>query len=137
MRISNTIGVTFMYVAVPAQDGALRIAVPMSDIRSKVNDIRAQLLTAVTVAFLPAMILAAMYMDPSQREEAAAWTRGLADAMYPDETAGYAGFITDEGERGARRAYPPATLARLQEVKRRYDPDNLFHLNHNIPPAEG
>ena len=78
--------------------------------------------------------VAAMYMDPSQREEAAAWTRGLADAMYPDETAGYAGFITDEGERGARRAYPPATLARLQEVKRRYDPDNLFHLNHNVVP---
>src|SRR5690606_22075045 len=78
--------------------------------------------------------VAAMYMDPSQREEAAAWTRGLADAMYPDETAGYAGFITDEGEEGARRAYPPATLARLQEVEHRYDPDNLVHLNPNDAP---
>jgi two-component system, OmpR family, phosphate regulon sensor histidine kinase PhoR len=59
MRTSNTIGVTFMYVAVPAPNGALRIAVAVSNIHSKVNDIRAQLLTAVTIAFLPAMILAA------------------------------------------------------------------------------
>lgn len=59
MRMSNTMHTMFMYVAVPAPDGAFRIAVPMSDIQSKVNDIRAQLLTAVTIAFLPAMFLAA------------------------------------------------------------------------------
>ena len=59
VRTSNTMGTMFMYVAVPAQRGAFRIAVPLSDIRAKVNDIRAQLLTAVTAAFLPAMILAA------------------------------------------------------------------------------
>ena len=33
------------------------------------------------------------------------------------------------------RFYPGATWERLREVKRRYDPENLFHLNHNIPPA--
>ena len=59
MRLSNTMGLMFMYVAVPAPDGAFRIAVPVSDIRSRVNEIRTQLLTAVTVAFLPAMFLAA------------------------------------------------------------------------------
>ncbi len=32
--------------------------------------------------------------------------------------------------------YPGATCERLREVKRRYDPENLFHLNHNIPPAD-
>jgi len=78
--------------------------------------------------------VAAMYMDPAQREEIVSWTRELADSLYPGGTAGYAGFITDEGDRAAHRAYPPATLARLQEIKRRYDPDNLFHLNHNISP---
>jgi FAD/FMN-containing dehydrogenase len=34
-------------------------------------------------------------------------------------------------------AYPPATLARLREVKRRYDPDNLFRRNINVAPADG
>ena len=39
----------------------------------------------------------------------------------------------DESERVAD-AYGP-NLGRLLELKRRYDPDNLFRLNHNIDPA--
>jgi FAD/FMN-containing dehydrogenase len=35
----------------------------------------------------------------------------------------------------ATGAYPGSTWDRLVEVKRRYDPDNLFRRNHNIPPA--
>ena len=52
-----------------------------------------------------------------------------------DESAAYVGFLADEGENGVRRAYPPATLKRLTDVKRRYDPDNLFRLNLNVAPA--
>ena len=59
--ISNTIGVMFMYVAVPAGEGALRLAVPLKDIKTAVNNIRKQLLAAVALAFLPAMILAAFF----------------------------------------------------------------------------
>jgi hypothetical protein len=33
-------------------------------------------------------------------------------------------------------AYPPVTRARLAEVKRAYDPDNVFALNLNVAPAE-
>lgn len=61
LRTSNTIGVMFMYVAVPTRDGALRLAVPLKDIKTAVNDIRKQLLAAVALAFLPAMILAAYF----------------------------------------------------------------------------
>ena len=32
-------------------------------------------------------------------------------------------------------AYPAATWERLRQVKRKYDPDNLFHRNQNVPPA--
>jgi FAD/FMN-containing dehydrogenase len=44
-------------------------------------------------------------------------------------------FLEDEGEARVRQAYPDGTWERLAEVKRRYDPTNLFRLNQNIPPA--
>jgi FAD/FMN-containing dehydrogenase len=44
-------------------------------------------------------------------------------------------FLADEGEARSRGAYPGGTYERLAEIKRRYDPDNLFRLNQNIPPA--
>jgi FAD/FMN-containing dehydrogenase len=47
----------------------------------------------------------------------------------------YVNTLMDEGEAGVRRAYNDAKLARLAQVKRRYDPDNVFHLNANVRPA--
>ena len=41
----------------------------------------------------------------------------------------------DEGEEQIRYAYGGAKYERLKALKRRYDPDNLFRLNNNIPPA--
>ena len=70
------------------------------------------------------------------RAEHEAWAAAMAEALSGGVTTpAYAGFIGDEGENGVRRAYPPATLKRLAQVKRRYDPDNLFHRNLNIAPA--
>jgi FAD/FMN-containing dehydrogenase len=45
--------------------------------------------------------------------------------------------LGEEGETSLRNAYPGATWERLSEVKARYDPGNLFQLNHNIPPKNG
>ena len=39
------------------------------------------------------------------------------------------------GASGVRRAYSEAKRARLTAVKDAYDPDNVFHLNHNIAPT--
>jgi FAD/FMN-containing dehydrogenase len=44
-------------------------------------------------------------------------------------------FLGDEGESRVREAYSKSTFAKLQAVKRRLDPDNVFRLNQNIPPA--
>jgi FAD/FMN-containing dehydrogenase len=76
-------------------------------------------------------------MDPRAETQAdhEAWAAELATALA-DGTAerAYLGFVGDEGQEGVRRAYPPATLERLARAKRRYDPDNLFHLNLNVVP---
>jgi FAD/FMN-containing dehydrogenase len=63
--------------------------------------------------------------------------RGLWDALLP-HARGVGAYINTFVELDADRikaTYGPAKYARLAEIKRRYDPDNLFHLNANIKPA--
>jgi FAD/FMN-containing dehydrogenase len=47
----------------------------------------------------------------------------------------YVNFVGSEGEDRIKAAYPPETYERLVALKNRYDPDNLFRLNHNIKPV--
>ena len=79
----------------------------------------------------------AMYAQPEDRAEHEAWVAGLASELSQGDPAGYAGFLGDEGEARVRAAYPGATWERLAEVKAAYDPENLFRLNQNVPPAAG
>jgi FAD/FMN-containing dehydrogenase len=75
------------------------------------------------------------WTDPADDEAGLAWTRGLFEEIAPHATGGtYVNFLSDEGPERVQDAYPPAVWSRLVEVKRRYDPDNLFRLNQNIPP---
>jgi two-component system, OmpR family, phosphate regulon sensor histidine kinase PhoR len=59
-RLSATLGVPFLYVAVPVTGGAIRVAVPLSEIDSQVARIRLKILGATALAFLPAILLAAL-----------------------------------------------------------------------------
>jgi FAD/FMN-containing dehydrogenase len=77
--------------------------------------------------------VAAMYVDPSERDTHEAWGDELAKALGKDGV-GYVGFLGDEDAETLREAYPNGAWDRLRELKGRYDPGNLFHLNHNIPP---
>jgi FAD/FMN-containing dehydrogenase len=80
--------------------------------------------------------VAAMYQNPADGPEHEAWASSLVTALSDGTPArAYVGFVGDEGDEGVRRAYPPATLERLAEVKRQYDPDNVFRLNVNVSPA--
>ena len=81
--------------------------------------------------------LAAMYADPAEKDTHDGWVAGLADSLDGNGAGGYTGFLGNEDGETVRAAYPGATWDRLREVKRRYDPDNLFRLNQNIPPADG
>jgi FAD/FMN-containing dehydrogenase len=51
--------------------------------------------------------------------------------------AAYVGFLGTDGDDALHAAYAPATLARLADVKRRYDPGNLFRSNVNVRPGLG
>jgi FAD/FMN-containing dehydrogenase len=79
--------------------------------------------------------VAAMYTSPEERPEHEAWVTGLVNELSQGDPAGYAGFLGDEGEARVRAAYPGSTWERLAQVKAAYDPENLFRLNQNVPPA--
>lgn len=65
-----------------------------------------------------------------------AWVTGFAAALRQGgDTGVYVNFLGDEGAARIREGYPGATWDRLGAIKGRYDPTNLFRLNHNIPPA--
>jgi FAD/FMN-containing dehydrogenase len=75
------------------------------------------------------------WTDPAEDEERMASARAFGAVMEPFATGVYVNVLSETGEAGVRRAYGDAKLARLAAVKRRYDPDNVFHLNQNIAPA--
>ena len=79
--------------------------------------------------------VAAFYEGPADRDRRQAWVDGAAAALQQGDEGAYVNFLGDERPERVRRAYPGSTWDRLVEVKRRYDPDNLFRRNHNIPPA--
>ena len=84
----------------------------------------------------PIMVnVASAYADPDEAETHEAWVDGLAKVLSDGSEESYVGFLGDVDQVKVRQAYPGDAWERLREVKRRYDPSNLFRLNQNIPPA--
>jgi hypothetical protein len=74
--------------------------------------------------------------EPGDDARHAGWVRDTWDAMQQHSAgAPYLNFLGDEGADRVREAYGSHTYDRLMEVKRRYDPDNVFRINQNIDPA--
>ena len=73
---------------------------------------------------------------PTRRLSDEAWLDAFAESLRGADEDAYVNFLGDEGPERARAAYPGETWSRLREVKRRYDPDNVFRVNHNVPPAD-
>ena len=75
--------------------------------------------------------------DPARLDAIRASNRALFDAMRPWDHGGvFMNFLAGAHSVGepVRDAYEPADFQRLRTLKARYDPDNLFRLNHNIAP---
>ena len=81
------------------------------------------------------MVTLAAFVDhPDQRGDREAWVEAFRQALLQDDHGAYVNFVNDEGAERVRHADPGSTWERLTEIKAKYDPDNLFHLNQNIPP---
>ncbi len=73
--------------------------------------------------------------DPANAPALTSWTKAYWEQLHPTSAGGaYVNFLQDEGADRVRASYG-ANFDRLRQVKRAYDPSNLFHVNQNVPPA--
>ncbi|MEU6376116.1 FAD-binding oxidoreductase [Streptomyces sp. NPDC046909] len=78
----------------------------------------------------------AMWEDPADDDRVVQWVRDVRTDSQPWSTgAVYLNFIGDEGTDRVTAGLGPENTRRLAEVKREFDPDNVFRFNHNIRPA--
>ena len=76
------------------------------------------------------------WMDSAETDECIAWVRSTHDRLLPHMTTGrYVNYLGDDETADAVAAAYGSNFERLQEIKKRYDPENVFHLNQNISPA--
>lgn len=81
-----------------------------------------------------AVVIAGMWPDPADNEANTAWVKDYDAAIAPHSLGGgYINFASADDQSKVAANYG-VNYPRLQEVKRRYDPSNLFHLNQNIQP---
>lgn len=84
-----------------------------------------------------ACVIQSMWPDGGQADANVAWVRSAWETLKRHSTGGnYVNFQTvDESDERTAESYR-GNLARLAEVKAKYDPDNLFRVNRNIMPAD-
>ncbi len=72
--------------------------------------------------------------DPANKARITEWTKGYFDALHPYSAGGaYVNFMMDEGQERVQASFRD-NYARLAEIKRKYDPGNLFRVNQNVRP---
>lgn len=141
-RTSPTLGVPFLYVAVPVYAGALRIAVPLSEVQDRVDTIRRRMLVATAVAFLPAVLLAAIFARWLSRrlgriiEYAAEVAKGNFEARLvrpgTDELGLLESKLNETGEKleGMFKAlqHEHAELERVERIRK----DFVINVSHEL-----
>jgi FAD/FMN-containing dehydrogenase len=80
-------------------------------------------------------IIAGIDTEPAAMPAHREWVRDYWSALHPHSSeAGYVNFMMDEGQDRIRATYGD-NYPRLAEIKAKWDPTNLFHMNQNIAPA--
>jgi FAD/FMN-containing dehydrogenase len=81
-----------------------------------------------------AVVIAGMWPDPTQNSANTAWVKDYYAAIEPfSQGGGYVNFLSEDDQPQASVNYG-ANYDRLRDVKRAYDPGNVFHVNQNIAP---
>ncbi len=81
------------------------------------------------------VLVLGQWADPTQSSTNIAWAKETHEALQPWSTGGtYVNYMSADDSARVSAAYG-SNLARLAELKRQYDPSNVFHLNHNIDPG--
>jgi FAD/FMN-containing dehydrogenase len=82
------------------------------------------------------MVIAGIDADPGRADALMRWGRAYWNAIHPFNLAGgYVNFMMDDEVQGRVPASYGENYERLASVKAKYDPQNLFRVNQNIPPA--
>ena len=72
--------------------------------------------------------------DPANKDKITKWCKDYWEALHPYSSGGaYSNFMMDEGQERVKASYKH-NYKRLAEIKKQYDPDNLFRINQNIKP---
>jgi FAD/FMN-containing dehydrogenase len=80
-------------------------------------------------------LIMSQWTDPDETDTCIAWARETFDALRPHMAdRAYVNYFSDDDDDRIRQAYGP-NYDRLVELKRRYDPENVFRLNQNISPS--
>lgn len=80
-------------------------------------------------------VIAGMWDDPADNRDNIAWVRSYHEALRPFSVdGGYVNFM-DADDQGRIQDHYRGNYARLAQLKARYDPGNVFHVNQNIKPA--
>jgi hypothetical protein len=78
--------------------------------------------------------IVSQWTDPADDDRNVGWTRGLYADVEPFTRGVYVNHISGDEPGRVHAAFGP-NYERLVAVKRQFDPDNLFRLNHNIAPG--
>lgn len=83
-----------------------------------------------------AHIIAAIDPNPAVTRRHAEWVRQYWQALHPLGAGGpYVNWLMEEGDERIAASYRD-NYERLATVKGKYDPENFFHMNHNIAPKD-
>ena len=80
------------------------------------------------------MVMAGVDPEPASADALGEWCRGYWEALHPYSAGGaYVNMMMEEGQDRVEASYGE-NYARLAQIKAKYDPENFFRVNQNIPP---